>query len=377
MTFIWPLALLCALVVPVLLGVYLLSMRRRRSRALSYSSVALLRSALPRRSRWRRHIPIALLLLSLALLAMATARPQVTSDVAFGHSTVVLALDESGSMCSTDVAPNRIAAAQKAAREFVDSLPAATLAGLVEFNGFAQIAVAPTTDRSAMDQALANLSVGPGTAIGSAILESLDAISEVDAQVKPVNGDILDNPFVAGPSGATSGQSGTPKPGKSGYAPDVIVLLTDGANNRGIAPLQAVPYAVARRVRVYTIGFGTTHPGPLQCTPQQMAGELAGGFAGGFAPGGIGGGYGGGFAFPGGQNPLVADLPPLRQVSRLTGGVSYSARDESQLAKVFAGLPKQIGVQKERHEVTWFFALLGALLALAAVAASLRWSPYP
>ena len=91
-----------------------------------------------------------------------------------------------------------------------------------------------------------------------------------------------------------------------------------------------------------------------------------------------GGGYGGGFGSgPGAPNPLVADLPPLRQVSQLTGGVSYSAQDESQLAKVFASLPNEIGVQKERHEITWFFAFLGALLALAAAAASLRWAPYP
>lgn len=377
MTFLWPLALLFALVVPALLGVYLLALRRRRPRALSYSSIALLRSALPRRRRWRRHLPIGLLLISLALLALAAARPQITSEVPFGHSTVVLALDESGSMCSTDVSPNRIAAAQKAARGFIDSLPATTLAGLVEFNGFAEIAVGPTTDRAQLDQAIANLSVGPGTAIGSAILESLDAIAEVDPQVKPVSTEISDDPLALDPAGQGDGTPGvTTKPGRNGYAPDVIVLLTDGANNRGIAPLQAVPYAVARRIRVYTIGFGTIHPGPLVCTAQQMAGELAGGFAGGFPTGFYGGGGGYGFS-SGGLNPLVADLPPLRQVSRLTGGLSYSAQDGSQLSTVFARLPKEIGVQKERHEVTWFFALLGGLLALAAAAASLRWAPYP
>ncbi|MGA3351788.1 MAG: VWA domain-containing protein [Acidimicrobiales bacterium] len=375
MTFIWPLALLFGLVVPVLLGVYLLAMRRRRSKAVTYSSVALLRSALAPQLRWRRHLPVALLFVSLALLAVAAARPQITSDVPFGHSTVVLALDESGSMCSTDVAPNRIAAAQKAARKFVDSLPSTTLAGLVEFNGFAEIAVAPTTERTGLDQAIENLSVGPGTAIGSAILEALEAIAEVDPEVKPVANDIADNPLEPGSSSTGDGTPGTPtKPGKDGYVPDVIVLLTDGANNRGITPFQAVPYAVARRVRVYTIGFGTTHPGPLECTPQQMAGELVGGFAGGFT----GGAYGRSFRFaPGVPNPLVADLPPLRQVSQFTGGVSYSAQDEPQLAKVFASLPKEIGVQKERHEITWFFAFLGALLALAAATASLRWAPYP
>jgi Ca-activated chloride channel family protein len=286
-------------------------------------------------------------------------------------------------MCSTDVAPNRIGAAQTAALKFVNSLPGATLAGLVEFNGFAEIAVAPTTDRSTLDQALNNLSVAPGTAIGSAILQALDAIAEVDPKVQPVAGAISNSPIAPSATGGGTANpngtpSATPKPGKDGYVPDVIVLLTDGANNRGITPIQAVPYAVARGVRIYTIGFGTTDPGPLECTPQEMSGELApNGFGGGSLNGGQispGAAFGGGF---GGQNPLVADLPPLQQVSRLTGGVSYRAEDESQLAKVFATLPKEIGVQKEREEITWIFALLGAMLALLAAAASLRFSPYP
>jgi Ca-activated chloride channel family protein len=149
-------------------------------------------------------------------------------------------------------------------------------------------------------------------------------------------------------------------------------LLTDGANNRGIGPLQAAPYAVARKVRVYTIGFGTTNPGSLDCTPQQQGGVDANG---GFGPqGGFGGGgYGGG----GYSNPLVADLPPLQEVARLTGGESYTARSASELTGVFANLPKQIAVEKERHEITSELALLGALIAFLALGAAIRWSPYP
>jgi Ca-activated chloride channel family protein len=383
MSFTWPFALLLGLSVPLLLAFYLVAVHRRRLRAVRYSSLALLRRALPRRSRWRRHIPIAALLGSLALLSIAAARPQVTAEIPIGHATVVLALDESGSMCSTDVAPNRISAAQTAALKFVSSLPSSTLAGLVEFNGFAEIAVGPTTDRSRMTDALNNLSVGPGTAIGSAILQALDAIAEVDPKVQPVAGSVSDSPIGSstgsvGASGSSGGASASEKPGKNGYAPDVIVLLTDGANNRGITPVQAAPYAVSRGVRIYTIGFGTTAPGPLECTPQEMSGEL---IPGGVGSGNLNGGQftpGGAFSGSfGGQNPLVADLPPLQQLSRLTGGVSFRAQDESQLEKVFAALPKEIGVQKEREEITWLFAVLGGLLALAAAAASLRWAPYP
>jgi Ca-activated chloride channel family protein len=387
----WPAALLLALAVPVVLGFYLLAARRRRRQAVTYSSLALLRRALPHRSNWRRHIPVALLLASLAVLAVAAARPQLTSDVPVGKTTIILALDESGSMCLTDVLPNRLTVAQAAAREFVDAQPEGTQMGLVVFAGYAELAVAPTTDRGALKRALGDLSTSPGTAIGAAILKSLDAIAEVDPQVQPI-GSAVSSAALApsgatggpgSPSGATSsGPGAPPKPPQDGYVPDIIVLLTDGANNRGITPLQAVPYAVARRVRVYTIGFGTTHLAPFRCTPQQQGGLASnGGFGpgGGFGGGGYGGGPygGGGFGGPGGRSRLVADLPPLREVSRLTGATSFSAKDASELSKVFANLPRHVAVQKERHEVTANFAIIGALLALAAILAPIRWSPYP
>jgi Ca-activated chloride channel homolog len=377
-SFAWPLALLLLVLVPALLAAYIVALRRRRRQAITYSSLALLRIAVPRGTRWRRHLPIAALLASIALLAVATARPQITSDVPVGQTSIILAIDESGSMCSTDLLPDRLSVAQSAARAFVNSRPSGTSMGLVEFSGFAELAVAPTRDRSELDQAIDNLVTGPGTAIGAAILQSLDAISEFDPQVKPI-GSALSSAasqpaFGAAPTGDSGAATGTAKssPPKDGYVPDIVVLLTDGANNRGITPLQAVPYAVARRVRVYTIGFGTTHPGPLECTPKQQGGT---GFGGGFGPGGGfgGGGFGGG----GFTNPLVADLPPLREVSRLTGAESYTARTGAQLNKVFAKLSKHVVVEKRRHEVTADFALIGALLVLLALAASIRWSAYP
>ena len=387
MSFIWPAGLLLLLTVPLALGIYLLVLRRRRRQAVTYSSLALLRAAVPRRSRWRRHVPIALLLLGLAVLAVASARPQITSKVPKSQTTIILALDESGSMCSTDVYPDRLSRAEKGAREFVNSQPSGTRIGLVAFSGFAELAVPPTRDRAALDRAIDNLSTNPGTAIGAAILQSLNAIAEVDPQVEPVGNAALNaasapSALSGGPGSVgalTNGASGARgNPGQRGYAPDVIVLLTDGANNRGITPVQAAPYAVARRVRVYTIGYGTTHPGPLRCSPQQGGFYFSqGNFGGGGVGGGGGGGGNGGLGFGGASFPLVADLPPLREVSRLTGAASYTARDESELRKVFANLPKHIVVSTEHHEVSAMFAALGALFALAAFGAAIRWSPRP
>jgi Ca-activated chloride channel family protein len=369
-SFTWPLALLSLLVVPALLAAYLWIQRRRRRQAVRYSSVALLRSLLPRRKRWQRHVPIALLLASLVALALAAGRPYVERDVAYSRTSVVLALDVSGSMCSTDVQPNRLAVAQEAARRFVEDQPKGLRMALVVFSGFAELTVPPTTDRGELTDAIKSLTVGRGTAIGSAMLKALDAIAESNPQVAPV-GDAAE--FGGKPPARK-------QPGAGGYEPDIVVLLTDGANNRGIEPLDAVPYAVSRRVRVYTIGFGTEVPAPMSCTSDQLGYDYSGFGGGGFGGGGGfrggGGGFGGGFGGRGGFR-RGADVPTLRAVARQTGGTYHSAQNADQLRNVFANLPKDVATQKQRTEITWIFAAIGALLAAAALGAAMRWSPYP
>jgi Ca-activated chloride channel family protein len=227
--------------------------------------------------------------------------------------------------------------------------------GLVVFSGFAELAVPPTTERDELMATIDSVTTGRGTAIGTAMLKGLDAIAEVNPAVQPV-GDVysVDDAPVA-PEG------GPPPPGD--YVPDIIVLLTDGRNTRGIEPLDAVAHAVERRVRVYTIGFGTTEPSDLSCTREQLGGQVfGGGFRGGF------GGFGG---------ARIADTPTLMAVAERTGGTYHGAEDADQLREVFAELPREVATQRQQTEVTWWLAALGALLAAAAVAASLRWSPYP
>ena len=105
-----------------------------------------------------------------------------------------------------------------------------------------------------------------------------------------------------------------------------------------------------------------------------------GGFGGGggwFGGGGGGFGGGGGGFGGGGASPLRADNETLKQIAERTGGTAYSAKDAPQLRKVFADLPKDVTVQKRRHEVSSTFVALGAVLAAAAIGASIRWSPYP
>jgi Ca-activated chloride channel homolog len=351
-SFSWPWALLAILLIPLVFAIWWLTRRRRRRATVRVTSIALVRAALPGRSRWRRRIPAALLTLGLAVLAVGAARPQATVPVASSSATIMLALDVSGSMCSTDVKPNRITAAEQAASAFIKSQSGGPRIGLVVFAYFATILVPPTTDTQQLLKALNGLSVSFGTAIGEGILTSLGAIAQVDPSVPP--------------TGAT-----VSRPRGAGYADDVIVVLTDGSNNRGIDPQIAAKEAASRGVRVFTIGYGTDTPAPLACSQSQYGGFSglggSGGFGGGF--GGSGGGGGGGAG-----NPFDADYGALRQISKTTGGTFYRAQDASQLSHALARLPAAFTIIRKREDLASWFAGGGGLLVAAAVAGSLWWN---
>src|SRR5215472_15631070 len=143
----WPWALAALAAFPILLGYRWWTRRRRRRAALKMSSVALIRAALPGRSAWRRRIPLWLFAAGLVVLATGAARPQASVIVPSEAATVMLAMDVSASMCSTDVLPNRLTAAQNAAKEFIEAQPDKSRIGLVAFSGIAGVQVEPTTDK--------------------------------------------------------------------------------------------------------------------------------------------------------------------------------------------------------------------------------------
>ena len=351
MQFVWPLALLSLLAVPLLAGAYVWQLRRRRRRAVRYSSVALIKAAAPRRAAWKRHLPVALLLAALAALGLAAARPQVSVDVPVSESALILALDVSGSMCATDVEPNRLTAAQAAVREFVQAQDSSTSIGLVLFAGFAQVAVAPTTEREQLLHAIDTLTTGRGTTIGAAILKSVDAIAEINPEVAPAD------------PGGSAPPPGPPRtPGN--YAPEIVVLLTDGANTRGIEPVEAAQLAAERGVRVYPIGFGTRNPTTMVCTAAQLGGR---GFEGR-------GGFGGG---GGSRNYLVADEATLQEVADVTGGEYFATADADRLQRVLEDLPRTVQTQHREIEISAWPAGLAALLLLGGMWAAARWTAFP
>ncbi len=348
MNLLWPWFLLLLGLVPLLIGVYVWMLRRRRV-ALRYSSLSLVRAALPRYSHLRRHLPFALFLLALCSLIVAVGRPVRIVTLPTSQATIILALDVSGSMRQTDITPSRIQAAQAAALSFIHRQKAGTQIGIVAFAGYAELIQPPTSDQEELQTAVESLTTAHGTAVGSGILTSLDAIAQVDHNVAP---------SVADPS---SGHQPAPVP-KGAYAPDIIVLLTDGVTNVGPPPLDAAQQAVARGIRVYTIGFGTANGSDD--------------FGGGGFFGGGNQQFGGNSQYPGGFRRGI-DEATLKQIAHLTDGAYYAASSAGELLKVFQNLPTYLIAKHEVMEISVAFAAFGALLVALAIALSLRWHPLP
>jgi Ca-activated chloride channel family protein len=356
MDLLWPEFLFLIGVIPILLLWYIWILRRRRPLAVRYSSLLLIRAVLPRQIQWRRHIPFGLFLLAFVPLTVALARPVSVVSVPTDQTTIILAIDVSFSMCSTDIPPNRLEAAKAAALSFVQRQKASTNIGVVAFSGFAELVQTPTTDPELLQSAIESLLTGRRTAIGSAIEKSLETIAEIDPNVAP-----LEKP------GSSEG-SPTPVP-QGAYVPEIIVLLTDGRSNVGTQPLAAAQKAADRGVRVYTIGFGTDDGGQLMlCGPSQIGSEpFSGQF--GFNPQ-FGGGGGGRF-----RRDL--DEETLIQVAEVTGGEYYLAESASELEDVFKNLPTYLITKHETTEISVAFAAFGALLVVLAIGLGILWRPLP
>jgi len=175
MTFASPELLVGLLLVPAAIGLYLLVQRRRSRYAVRFTNVDLLANIAPKTPAWRRHVPPVLYLVAITALVIGLARPSMVMAVPRNEATIILTIDVSGSMQATDVQPTRLAAAQKAASDFVDQLPSSFRVGLVVFSTEARIELPPTTDHAQVHTAIDNLAAHGGTAMGDAIELSLEA----------------------------------------------------------------------------------------------------------------------------------------------------------------------------------------------------------
>ena len=357
MDLLWPGFLLLLLLVPALIALYVIILRRRRPVAVRFSSLALVRAAAPRQSWWRRHLPFVLFLTALSSLVIAMGRPVAVVTVPAGKTTIILAIDVSRSMCATDIEPNRLEAAKTAALSFIRRQDQNTQISIVAFAGFAEMVQTATSDQELLAAAVKSLTTARRTAIGQAILKSIDAIAEIDTSVpRSIPLFSSQEPPVPVAAGA--------------YAPAIIVVLTDGVNNAGMEPLEAAQQAADRGLRVYTIGYGTdagSDPDP-DCNQVGGANDPFGGGGGFFGGGGFGGG--------GGFNRGI-DEATLTTVSEMTGGEYYAASSADELNQVFSELPTYLITKHETTEISVAFTAVGVLLAGLAVLLAMHWSPIP
>jgi Ca-activated chloride channel homolog len=338
MTFADPILLLGLLLVPVALIGYRLIQRRRSRYAVRFTNVDLLGNLVPRTPAWRRHVPPALYVVAMAALVLALARPSMAVQIPREEATIILTMDVSGSMMATDVAPSRLAAAKQAANDFVDQLPAGVKVGLVAFSTAPRTVVAPTTDRAAVHQGIANLQARGGTALGDAIATSLEAAG-LDTSGAPAT-----TPSAgasASPSPSASGD-----PGSTSEPVIATVLLSDGANSTGeLEPLPAAEMAAALGVPVYTIALGTADG---VVTVPDDNGELH-------------------------TLNVPPDTETLAAIAETTGGRAFEAPTATDLAQIYESLGSRIGYTTEEREVTQWFAAAGLLLVVTGAGFAAHW----
>lgn len=346
MTFIWPEMLWLLAAVPALIATYLFLLRRRKKSALRFANLSLVKEAMDAGRRFRRHIPPVIFLAALTVLIFAMARPSAVVTLPTQHDTVILAMDISGSMRATDVEPNRITAAQAAAKSFVADQPRRTRIGVVTFAGTAAVAQAPTDNREEILAAVDRFQLQRATAIGSGILISLKAIfpdAEFDLRSSnPRRDPARDSlrPAPLNPAREPEKTAFKPVPPGS-YGSAVIILLTDGQSNVGPDPIESARMAADRGVRVYTVGFGTTE------------GEI--------------------LRFEGWSMRVRLDEETLKKIAELTQGEYYYAGTAADLKKVYQTLSARLVFETRETEVTALFSAAAAVLALVATMLSVLW----
>jgi Ca-activated chloride channel family protein len=347
MTFLWPEFLWLLALVPLLVAAYVLILRRKRKTALRYASLTMVREAMGAGPRFRRHVPPLLFLVALIVMITAVARPAAVVRLPSQHETIILALDVSGSMRAKDVEPDRITAAQNAAKTFINEQPRSTRIGIVAFAGTASLVQPPTQSREDLHAAIERLQLQRATAIGSGILVALKAIfPDVDFDLRATNprlnaaGSPGKGGPLAGPLATPPGDKPKPVPPGS-YKSAAIILLTDGQATTGPDPIEAARMAAERGVRVYTVGVGTPN------------GEIL-----------VGEGW---------SMRVRLDEETLKQIANLTSAEYFYAGTAVDLKKIYQSLNSRFVLEKKETEITAIFAATAALTILLSALLSLLW----
>lgn len=355
MRFIWPDFLWGLLALPLLVALYIWILRRRRRNAVRYASLSLVRQAVGPGQRWRRHIPPALLLGGVAAALIAAARPAANVVLPADYMTIVLAIDVSRSMLANDVEPNRIHAAQTAAREFIRELPDGIRVGIVTFAGSAQVVQAVTDRKEDLIAAIDRFQLQRATATGSGLLVALATlIPEAGIDLESLlygqgfgrdggrsRGGIESRAPVTSPPPKSAAKPPAAAAAPGSYTGGAIVLLSDGRRTNGPDPVMAARKAAELGVRVYTVGFGT---------------------ANGSIPG-----------YEGWSFYVRLDEDALKAVARVTEAEYFYAGSALDLRKVYQHLSSRFSLERRDTEISSLFAAGAAFLCLLAFGLSAVW----
>ncbi len=316
LAFMAPQRLLFLLFIPAIVLAYVFATRRKNRRGMRFTNTSMLDVVVPRQSQWRRHLAVALSLLSLITLTAAFAQPKTQVDVPRERATVVVVIDASLSMQATDVQPTRLAAAKQAASQFVQQLPDKYNVSVVSMAGSPAILVPPTLAHNTVENAINTIQLQDSTAIGEGIATAMSALQQ--APKDPANPDSV--------------------------APGAIVLLSDGSNTTGRSPLQAAAAAKAANVPVYTIAYGTEN------------------------------GY---VDLDGKREPVPVDHEQMQQIAAASGGQYFAAATAAELKQVYENIGSEVGYEKADREISARFAgyglALAVLAALGAISLGARW----
>ena len=322
MTFIWPWILLSLLAVPVCVFLYLRLQRRRSRDAAGLGTLGVVRQDTAAMVRRRRHIPPLIFLIGVALLAFASARPQLTLPLPRMEGIVILAFDVSASMAADDVEPTRLDAAKQVAGSLVEHRPDSDRIGVVAFGEGGLVVQPPTDDEDALNATIDRLVPQSGTSLGRGIVTALNQLAE-------------DPSFGSADDSAGTADSGT------GLAPAVIVLLTDGENTDPPDPLEAAQMAIDQGVRVHTVGVGTADGAVVEVDGFNLFTQLNG--------------------------------PVLEDIALLTEGTYFTVQQIDDVQSVYEELETEFVVEPREVEVTSVLAGVCALLFLVGGALSLLW----
>jgi Ca-activated chloride channel family protein len=345
MHFLSPQYLWLLLIVPALAAAYVVALRRRKKVAIRYADLGLVKQAIGPAQRWRRHVPPILFLLAIVVTILAVARPSAVITLPNDSRTIILAIDVSLSMRAMDVPPNRMQAAQAAAKGFVKELPRDVKAGIVSFAGNAVLVQPPTQDRDELVAAIDRFQLQRHTAIGSGIIVSLASIfpeDGIEVEQAMFSRFSRDAPRKGSLDRAPKAEKKEFKPVPPGsFQSAAIVLLTDGRRTIGPDPLEAARMAADRGVRVFTVGFGSASGGSVDIDGMSIY--------------------------------MRFDEETLKAVAAVTRAEYFHAGSAADLKKVYEDLNTKFALERKDTEITALFTALAAALAVAAALFSLLW----